>query len=91
MITRNEILSAAHSADRYANVRNLMKTNVQTISPDADRSADGYRALQESGLRALPVVEGTQLVGMLTLEGVGQASFCATSTASSSKVSGSWP
>ncbi len=76
IITRKEILSAAHSPDRYASVRDLMKTDVPTISPDADLFTDGYRILQESGLRALPVVDGGgDLVGMLTVDDVGQASL----------------
>ena len=76
IITRKEILSAAHSPDRYASVRDLMKVNVPTISPDADLFTDGYRILQESGLRALPVVDdGGELVGMLTVDDVGQASL----------------
>jgi Zn-dependent protease len=75
MVTRNEILAAAHSPNRYGTVRELMKTEVPTISPHADLFADGYRALQESGLRALPVVESGELVGMLTVDDVGQASL----------------
>jgi CBS domain-containing protein len=75
MITRNEIMAAAHSPDRYASVRDVMKTNVPTISPDADLFADGARLLQESGLRALPVVRGGELVGMLTMDDIGQAAL----------------
>src|SRR5918999_1586285 len=75
IVTRNEILAAAHSPDRYASVRDLMKTDVPTISPDADLFTDGYRALQESGLRASPSSETTSLVGMLTMDDVGQASL----------------
>jgi CBS domain-containing protein len=75
IITRNEILAAAHSPDRYASVRDLMKTDVPTISPDADLFTDGYRILQESGLRALPVIRNGELVGMLTLDDIGQASL----------------
>jgi Zn-dependent protease/predicted transcriptional regulator len=75
IITRNEILAAAHSPSRYADVRDLMKTDVPTISPDADLFTDGYRILQESGLRALPVVKNGELVGMLTVDDVGQASL----------------
>ena len=75
IVTRNEILAAAHSPDRYASVRDLMKTDIPTISPDDDLFTDGYRILQESGLRALPVVRNGELVGMLTLDDVGQASL----------------
>lgn len=75
IVTRKEILAAAHSPDRYATVRDLMKTEVPTISPDADLFTDGYRILQESGLRALPVTENGELVGMLTMDDIGQASL----------------
>ena len=75
IITRNEIMTAAHSPDRYSTVRDLMKTEFPTISPDADLFTDGYRVLQESGLRALPVVKDGNLVGMLTTDDVGQAAL----------------
>jgi len=75
IVTRNEIMAAAHSSDRYSSVRDLMKTDFPTISPDADLFTDGYRALQESGLRALPVVKDGNLVGMLTTDDVGQAAL----------------
>src|SRR5215218_5261287 len=76
MITRNEIMAAAHSPDRYATVRDLMKTDFPTISPDADLFTEGHRVLQESGLRALPVLdEEGNLVGMLTIDDVGQAAL----------------
>ena len=75
MITREEIMAAAHSPGRYASVRDLMKTDVSTISSGADLFEEGLRALQKSGLRALPVEEDGELVGMLTIEDVGQASL----------------
>jgi CBS domain-containing protein len=73
MITRNEIIAAAHSPERYSGVRDLMKTNAPTISSQADLFEDGLRILQQSGLRALPVTDNGELVGMLTIEDVGQA------------------
>jgi Zn-dependent protease len=75
MLTRNEIMTAAHSPDRYASVRDVMKTDFPTISPDADLFTDGARILQESGLRALPVVRAGDLVGMLTMDDIGQAAL----------------
>jgi Zn-dependent protease len=75
MLTRDEIMAAAHSPERYSRVRDLMKTNVPTISSQADLFEDGLRILQQSGLRALPVTENAELVGMLTIEDVGQASL----------------
>jgi Zn-dependent protease/CBS domain-containing protein len=75
MVTRDEIMTAAHSPERYPSVRDLMKTNVPTISPEADLFEEGLPILQQSGLRALPVTENGALVGMLTIEDVGHASL----------------
>ena len=75
MITRSEIFAAAHSPRRYLHVRELMKTNVPSISPQADLFKDGLRILQQSGLRALPVIDNEELVGMLTIEDIGHASL----------------
>jgi CBS domain-containing protein len=75
MITREEIMTAAHSPERYASVRDLMKTNVPTVSSRADLFEDALPILRQSGLRALPVTEDEELVGMLTIEDVGQASL----------------
>jgi Zn-dependent protease/CBS domain-containing protein len=75
MLTRNEIMTAAHSPERYASVRDLMKSDFPTISPDADLFTDGARILQESDLKALPVVRDGQLVGMLTMEDIGESAL----------------
>ncbi len=75
MLTRTEIFGAAHSPDQYRNVRDLMLTEYPVISPDADLFADGNRVLQESELRAVPVCDGENLVGMLTVEDIGQANL----------------
>ncbi|HEX2741585.1 MAG TPA: site-2 protease family protein [Rubrobacter sp.] len=75
MITRQEIMSAAHSPERYSTVRDLMKTNVPTIPSQSDLFKDGLRILQQSGLRALPVTANGELVGMLTIEDIGQANL----------------
>jgi CBS domain-containing protein len=68
-------MAAAHSPERYSSVRDLMKTEFPTVSPEADLFTDGNRILQESGLRALPVVKDGDLVGMLTTDDVGQAAL----------------
>jgi Zn-dependent protease/CBS domain-containing protein len=75
ILTRGEIMAAAHSPDKYSSVRDLMRTDFPTLSPDADLFTDGNRVLQESGLRALPVVKDGDLVGMLTTDDVGQAAL----------------
>ncbi|HET7478577.1 MAG TPA: site-2 protease family protein [Rubrobacteraceae bacterium] len=75
LITRSEIMSAAHSPQKFLNVRDLMKTDFPTISPEADLFKDGNRLLQESGLRAIPVVQDGDLVGLLTIDDIGQAAL----------------
>ena len=75
MITRNEIRAAAQSPGRFSSVRDLMKTEFPTISPDADLFKDGHRLLQENNIRAIPVVKQDNLVGMLTIDDIGQASL----------------
>ncbi|MGB3683238.1 MAG: site-2 protease family protein [Rubrobacteraceae bacterium] len=75
ILTRAEIMTAAHSPDKFSSVRDLMKTEFPTISPDADLFKDGHRLLQESSLRAVPVVKAGDLVGMLTIDDIGQASL----------------
>jgi Zn-dependent protease/CBS domain-containing protein len=75
MLTRDEIMTAAHSPERYSSVSDLMKANVPTISSQAGLFEEGLPILQQSGLRALPVTENGELVGMLTIEDVGNASL----------------
>ena len=75
ILTRGEIMAAAHSPDKFSSVRDLMRTEFPTLSPDADLFTDGNRVLQESGLRALPVVKDGDLVGMLTTDDIGQAAL----------------
>ena len=75
ILTRAEIMAAAHSPDKYSSVRDLMRTEFPSVSPDADLFTDGNRTLQESGMRAVPVVKGGDLVGMLTTDDVGQAAL----------------
>ena len=75
ILTRKEILSAAHSPERFNNVRDIMKTKFPSLAPGADLFKEGYKLLGESGLRALPVVDNGKLAGMLTIEDIGQASL----------------
>ena len=74
-ITRDEIMAAAHSPKRYKSVGDLMKTDVPTISSEADLFEGGLRLLHQTGLRALPVTNQGELVGMLTVEDIAKASL----------------
>lgn len=69
MLTRTEILTAAHSPYRCVYLRDLMKTDLPTISPNADLFAKGDSVLQDSDLKTVPVVEE----GKLAIEVLGNA------------------
>ncbi len=75
MLRRDDIYDAARSRARSTRVRDLMKTEFPVISPEADLLRDGYRLLQESGFKTLPVCDGHKLVGLLGVEDVGRASL----------------
>ncbi len=71
-----EIFSAARSPERHAyKVRDLMKTDFPTILPRADLFEDGLKVLQENDFGTVLVVEDGELVGMLGMEDIGQASL----------------
>ena len=53
---------SARSANRFGTVRDLMRTEFPTISPEADLFGEGGRVLRESGLHAIPVVKDGELV-----------------------------
>src|SRR5918995_1635142 len=73
---RTETVTPYHNFGQiFDSVRDLMQTEFPIISPEADLFMDGNRILQESGLRALPVVKDGNLVGMLTVDDVGQAAL----------------
>jgi Zn-dependent protease/predicted transcriptional regulator len=78
MLTRKEIFSAARSPGGARVVRELMRTEFPIVSPEADLFSDSNRILHESGLRAVPVAKSGELVGMLTVDDVGQASLLQT-------------
>lgn len=63
IVTRN----IANGKDpKTEKVRDIMTTNVSTVSPDADVN-DVTRQMAEKQVRRVPVVENGNLVGMATL------------------------
>lgn len=62
MVTRYEILATARSRSGETQngrptVRDVMKTDFPAVAPAADLFSDGYHALQEGELRAIPVLQ----------------------------------
>ena len=62
-------------------LRELLWRNLDTylqageIFYSPEGAKDGLRILQQSGLAALPVTENGELVGMLTIEDIGEANL----------------
>jgi Zn-dependent protease/predicted transcriptional regulator len=75
MLHRDDIYDAARSRDHGTRVRNLMKMEFPSISPRADLLQEGYKLLQENDFKTLPVCDEGELVGLLSMEDIGQASL----------------
>ena len=75
MFHRGDIYNAARSRDRLTRVRDLMMTEFSSISPRADLFEDGYRLLQDNDFKTLPVCDGDEFMGLLSMEDVGKASL----------------
>ncbi|TCJ15851.1 site-2 protease family protein [Rubrobacter taiwanensis] len=75
MLYRNDIFDAARSREHAPRVGELMRRRFPTISPQADLFEEAHRLLQENDFRTLPVCDGEELVGLLSMEDLGQASL----------------
>jgi CBS domain-containing protein len=69
MVTRAELQAALAASRPDVPVHELMRRDLPTVEP-GDRLETAFTRLHESGSRSLPVVEGGQLVGMVTLDHV---------------------
>jgi Zn-dependent protease len=70
-LTRGSIISAIHQFGTEGRVREVMMVNFPTVSP-SDSLEDANKLMQESGLKALPVLEDGRVVGVVTLEDVAR-------------------
>lgn len=67
ILTRQDLLLALARAGTGGLVSSFMRSGAPTMSTDQTIEA-AFEKLQESGLPALPVLEGPRIVGLLTLE-----------------------
>ena len=65
LITQRDLLAAASAEDEYATVADLMRTNVYTVSDDADMRGAAL-TMQKHRIGCLPVVNDGRLVGIVT-------------------------
>ncbi len=71
LLTRNDLVKALSEGQRDALVGDIMRRDCQAVQ-DTEMLDETFRLMHRSGLRTLPVVHGDQLVGMLTLENIGE-------------------
>ncbi len=72
ILTRSDLLKALAGGRVDIRVGDVARTNCGTVRP-GEMLEEAYRKMQESGCAAVPVVEpGRGVVGMLTLENVGE-------------------
>jgi len=72
LLTHTDIVRALKLRQTETPVRQVMKTDFPTLSPD-DGLFEVHQQLQSSGLDALPVIEDGQFAGLLTSRDVNEA------------------
>lgn len=72
LLTHTDIVRALKQRESDTLVRQVMKTDFPTLSPD-DGLFQVHQQLQSSGLDALPVIEDGQFAGLLTSRDVNEA------------------
>lgn len=67
LLTRGNLLAGLHKLGSDAPVREVMEKEFPTVSPDAD-FAEVFEKMNESRLKAIPVVDNSYFLGIITLE-----------------------
>ncbi|RJQ47725.1 MAG: site-2 protease family protein [Gaiellales bacterium] len=67
LLTRSNLLVGLHQRGPGASVGDVMVTEFPTVAPDAD-FARVFEKMNESGLKAIPVVDNGLFLGIITLE-----------------------
>jgi len=71
LLTRNDLVKALSEGRAEASVGEVMRRDCQLVEETA-MLEDTFRLMHQSGCRTLPVVRNDELVGMLTLENIGE-------------------
>lgn len=79
VLTRSNLLTGLHKLGPQANVAQVMETAFPVVSTDAPFS-EVYQKMNESGIKAVPVVENEKLIGMVTLEHLSEVFMLLTAT-----------
>jgi CBS domain-containing protein len=70
-ITRQDIMSGLHQFGPSKAVRDVMRTDFPKVG-ETDSLVKVQNIIQDSGFRALPVVKGSDVIGVVTLEDIGR-------------------
>jgi Zn-dependent protease len=68
---RNDVISALHRGEKNAKVSDIMRNNFPVAKLN-ETLASVYNKLQSNNLKALPVVEGEQLYGIVSVEDISR-------------------
>lgn len=71
IVTRADIISAIHQFGVERTVKDIMIKNFPSAGP-LDSLTKIHRLMEESGLRAIPIMEQGRLVGLVTMEDLGK-------------------
>src|SRR5262249_19537128 len=71
MLVRDDLFKALQSQSDTASVESVMRRDCPIVSQN-DMLETVFRRMQEQGCSSLPVVSGDRLVGIITLENVGE-------------------
>lgn len=71
IVARAGIISAIHQFGVEKTVKDIMVKNFPSASP-ADSLTKIHKLMEESGLRAIPIMEQGKLVGLITMEDLGK-------------------
>ena len=70
-VTRHEIMTGIHTIGTQAFVKDVMRKDFPKIS-ESDPLTKAQKMMEESGIRALPVIRDGKAIGVVTLEDIGR-------------------
>lgn len=79
VLTRANLIAGLHRLGPEGTVGQIMETDFPVVNPDAPFS-EVYQKMNESGIKAIPVVENGKLIGMVTLEHLSEVFMLMTAT-----------
>lgn len=69
ILTRDKLIEALSRHGRFYPVRSAMRTDVPAVSPNATLF-EAYNLMRSVGTKAVPVVDGDRLIGMLSVDDI---------------------